>query len=338
MLAHRNIDHLIANGDEISQRLRARITPWELFAIVLVLSLLGAFVWIQANLDIYPNDLYRYIQTASGDFHGYYYAYWILPIFALMARLPPYVAYAIWGAINILCVFAAARVFAGRTPLALLSFQMLYVVFIGQIVGVILGGLALFWWGVNKRRWALAGLGLSIACTKYQIGVVVGLVLLLMADISWRERAYALVVPALVLAVSLLIYPMWPMQVLTTIRETPANDWGSISLWRWIGPYALCLWIPPLLLPLSRSQRMVGLMATMALALPYFQQTDLLTLFILPIGWAYVLLGNLGYLFFSIYWGGLQILVVVPLLIYSSIIISGMRRFIASLRLRSSQP
>jgi len=71
---------------------------------------------------------------------------------------------------------------------------------------------------------------------------------------------------------------------------------------------------------------------------PYFQQTDLLTLFILPIGWAYVILGNLGYLFFAVYWGGLQVLVVVPLLVYSSIILPAIWRLVASLHLRASKP
>jgi hypothetical protein len=335
MFAHRDLSRLNADGNEISRRLRARITPWEVFALTLALSLLGVFVWMLASLEILPNDFYDYMQTAKGDFSGYYYAYWMLPVFSLLAKLPPLLAFAIWVTVNILGVFFASRAFGGRTALALLSFQMLYVAFIGQIVGIIAGGLALLWWGLRRRRWTLAGLGLTIACTKFHLGIIIGLALLLIADISWRERVRVLIVPAIVLALSLVVYPSWPMQVISTLRTTPANDWGSISLWRWIGPLALILWIPPLLLPLSRPQRLVALIATMALALPYFQQTDLLALFILPVGWVYVLLGNLGYLFFTIYWEGLQILAVVPLLLYVSIIIPGTRRLAASLRLRS---
>lgn len=337
MFAHRDLSQLIADGDEISRRLRARITPWEWFALILALSLLGVFVWTFANLEILPNDFYVYMQAASGNFSGYYYAYWLLPVFGLLAKLPPLLAFAIWGIVNILSVFFASRVFGGRTPLVVLSFQMLYVAFIGQIVGVIAGGLALLWLGMSRRRWALAGLGLTIACTKFHLGILVGLVLLLIADISWRERVLVLIVPTIVFALSLVIYPLWPVEVISTIRTTPANDWGSISLWRWIGPFALILWVPPLLLPLSRPQRLVALIASMALALPYFQQTDLLALFILPIGWAYVLLGNLGYLFFIIYWEGLQILAVVPLLIYASIIFPGTRRLAASLGRRAGK-
>jgi len=255
MLAHHHLDRLATTGKEIGRRLRARISPWELFALALALSLLGGFVWTHLSLNILPNDFYVYLRTASGDFSGYYYAYWMLPVFALLALLPPLVAYAIWGVFNILCIFFATRIFGGRTSLNLLSFQMLYVAFIGQIIGVIAAGLALLWWGLHRRRWALAGLGLTIACTKFHIGLIVGSILLLIADISWRERLRVLVVPAVVLALSLVIYPMWPLDVLATIRNTPANDWGSISLWRWIGPSALFLWIPALLLPLLPADR-----------------------------------------------------------------------------------
>lgn len=338
MLAHRELDRLAVNGDEIARRLRARISPWELFALTLTLSLLGVFVWTHSSLSILPNDFYYYLQTTSGDFSGYYYAYWILPLFSLLALLPPLVAYAIWAATNILCVFFASRVFGGRTPLVLLSFQMLYVAFIGQIMGIICAGLALLWWGLKRRRWALAGLGLSIACTKFHVGIIVGLILLLTADISWRERLRVLVIPAIVLALSLVIYPMWPLDVLSSMRTTPANDWGSVSLWRWIGPYALLLWIPPLLLPLSRPQRLVALTTTMALALPYFQQTDLLALFILPIGWAYVIFGNVGYLLFAVFWDWVWLLSIAVCIAYCSIIFPALLRSISSLRYRTSKP
>jgi hypothetical protein len=337
MFAHRHLSRLDTDAQVIERRLKARISPWELFALTLALSLLAAFVWTHSSLGILPNDFLTYLRTASGDFRGYYYAYWMLPVFSLLAQIPSLVAYAFWAAINIVCVFFAARVFGGRVPLALLSFQMLYVAFVGQIMGIITGGLALLWWGLHRRNWILAGFGLTIACTKFHIGIIGGAILLLMVDIPWRKRLQVLIIPAIVFAISLVIYPLWPLDVVNTIRTTPANDWGSIALWRWIGPYALLLWIPPLLLPLSRTQRIAALTVTMTLALPYFQQTDLLALFILPIGWIYVLLGNLGYLFFAVYWEGLQILVVVPLLVYATIIFPAFFRWLTSLRRHAAE-
>jgi hypothetical protein len=338
MLAHRHLSRLTTDAQTIERRLRARVSLWELFSLALALGLLAGFVWTHSSLNILPNDFYVYLRTVSGDFQNYYYAYWILPIFSLLAQIPPLAAYAVWAMINILCVFFATRTFGGRVPPALLSFQMLYMVVVGQIMGIIMGGLALFWWGLHRRSWALAGLGLAVACTKFHIGIVVGAVLLLTVEISWRDRLRVLIVPAIVLAISLVVYPLWPLDLLSTIKTTPANDWGSITLWRWIGPYALLLWLPPILLPLSRPQRMVALTATLALAIPYFQQTDLIALFVLPIGWVYPLLGNLGYLFFAVYWEGLQLLAVVPLLVYASIIVPASCRWLTSLRRRAATP
>ena len=338
MLSHRHLSRLTTDAQAIERRLRARISPWELFALATAFGLLAGFVWAHAVLNILPNDFHFYLRAAGGDFRGYYYAYWMLPAFSLLAQVPPLAAYAAWATINILCVFFATRIFGGRVLPALLSFQMLYMVFVGQIMGIIIGGLALLWWGLHRRSWALAGLGLAVACTKFHIGIVVGAILLLTVDISWRDRLRVLIVPAIVLAVSLVVYPLWPLDLLSTMRTDPANDWGSITLWRWIGPYALLLWIPPLLLPLSRPQRMVALTATLAFAIPYFQQTDLIALFALPIGWAYPLLGNLGYLFFAVYWEGLQLLVIVPLLVYASIIVPASYRWLNSLRWHAANP
>ena len=337
MLTHRLLDRLAADGEDISRRLRARISFWELFALILALALLAVSAHFQTVLGILPVDMRFFLNTSRGDFSDFYYAYWILPLFSLLALLPPMLAYAIWATVNILGVFFAARVFGGRVPLALLSFQMLYVIFVGQIVGLICAGLALLWWALKSKRWELAGLGLSIACTKFHIGVILGAAILMVADISWRKRLRVLIIPAIVLALSLVIYPMWPLDLVETIRSSPANQWGSIALWRWIGPFALVLWIPPLFLPLSRPQRLAALTATTALAVPYFQQTDLLTLFVLPIGWAYVLAGNVGYLFFAVFWDWIWVLSIAVFLAYSSIIFPALWRFAAS-RARFSRP
>jgi hypothetical protein len=97
----------------------------------------------------------------------------------------------------------------------------------------------------------------------------------------------------------------------------------------------LLFWLPPVLLSLSRARRFMALAAASALGLPYFQQTDLLFLFTLPVGWP-VLLGNLGY-FFAVYqWLALQALAIVPLVIYGLTLgpafIAWLTQFTVSLR------
>jgi hypothetical protein len=309
------------DAETMDRRLKARVSRSEFFALALSLSLVGCFIWVYTQVKVPPNDYGVYLRTVAGDFRDYYYAYWLWPVFWLFEKLPLFVGYAIWSAVSIASVFFAGRVFGGRVALALLSFQMLYVVYLGQIIGIIIGGLALCWWALAHKRWDLAGLGLILASTKIHTGATLGLLLLVLAPITWRQRLRVLLVPAVVVVLSLVVYPRWPLDALENLGTNPANDWGSIALWRWIGPWALLLWAPPLLLRLSPAKRLVALTATMALALPYFQQTDLLALYVLPIGWFPVLLGNLGYLFFSIQWDALQMLFLVPLVVYLSLII-----------------
>ncbi len=304
------------NAGQLDQRLRLRLTLGEVFALALAFSFIGIFVWLPSVTPFAPYyDFSNYLNAAQGDFSHYYYGYWLVPLFAGLSWLPINVSYALWSIANILGVFFAARVFGGRAPIAVISYQMLYSLFQGQAVGVIVGGLALGWWGLVHRNWFVAGFGLALASAKYQVGGAGSLLLLLMADISWRDRLRVLLVPAVVVLASLIFYPGWPFQALHFLRTNPPGDEGSISLWRWMGPVALLLWIPPLLPGLPRERRFIALVATTCLALPYFQQTDLLFLLTLPIGWL-ALLGNAGYFFGAFSWVALQALVLVPLLVY----------------------
>ena len=68
-------------------------------------------------------------------------------------------------------IWFAVRVFGGKSPLALLSYQMLFVCFYGQIAGVIVAGLALLWWSLERKRWLLAGIGAALALIKWQMGL-----------------------------------------------------------------------------------------------------------------------------------------------------------------------
>jgi hypothetical protein len=189
---------------------------------------------------------------------------------------------------------------------------MFYLLYQGQFTGPAVGALALLWWGLAHRRWNIAGLGLAIAAAKYQTGLTVGLILLLSAHIAWSERIRVLIIPVIVVVLSLLVYPLWPLDALANIRSAPPNDLGSMTLWRWIGPYALLLWLPILAVFIWGKISPIAIIAAMMVSLPYFQQADLMVLFVLPVSWL-PFLGNFGYI------GGyefLQALVILPLLIY----------------------
>lgn len=306
-------------------RLRRRPTRAEALALALNLAALAIFLWLDIRLDYRPFDYNVYIQTAQGNLRQFYYADWSRPFFWLWAKIPFYWGFAIWSLLNIASLFWAARVLGGRASLALLTFQVFYGLFLGQIVGLLVGALALGWWALAHRRWNLAGLAFWIASTKFQIGLPYGLLLLLAAEIGWRERLRVLVLPTMLTLASLIIFPAWPLSLWARIQACAPYDWGSISLWRWLGAWALLMALPLLFLPCSRLQRFLGWAAAIPLMAPYFQQADLPVLYVLPIGWLPWLFGNLGFLFFRYYFDALSRLWVVPLSLYLAVVASAIR-------------
>lgn len=301
------------DAESIDKRLGQRLSLFELFALALCVA--SVFVFARADSGY---DLHNYLRAGQGDTSFHFYASWILPVYRLLGLVDPVVAFVAWNLAGIAGVFAATRVFnAGpKAALALLTYQMLYTIYYGNITGILLGGLAVYWWGLAHRRLALAGLGLTLLLTKFHLGIPLGLILGFLAGLSRREWLSLALVPGLAFLLSWAAYPAWPLQVAGTILSTPPNDLGSITLWQWLGASALLLWVPPLLLPLPKTQRLIMLVATTALALPYFQHTDLLALFVFPIGWV-PLAGNIGFYLYAQYsWPGLKALAIIPAGIY----------------------
>lgn len=308
----------LLDAKAIDNRLYQRLTLVETFSLALCVGLVCIFAWFQSQGNAYAYDFNTYIWAGNGDLRVHYYAFWILPVFKALTAVPYTIGFIIWNMANIAGVFVALRIVGGgnKVPFALFTYQMFYTLYYGNIIGILLGGLALYWWGLTHRRWYTAGIGLVIALTKYQLGLSFGLIFLLIVDISWHNRLRVLVVPFVVFLLSLVFYPLWPVESIQIILNNPPNSLGNISLWRWLGPFALILWFPPLFLQLPAQSRLVALAATAALALPYFQQTDLLALFVLPIGWL-PLVGNLGfYLFGQHSWDALSLLFILPMTIY----------------------
>jgi hypothetical protein len=297
----------------MDRRLKTGLSLWEGLACSANIIAVTIIFWI--NPPAFRSDLEIYLRAAHGDLLDYYYANWLLPVFAVLDKLPHVLVYLVWCLLSILAILFAARVFGGRAALALISYQMFYVLYHGQITALLIAALALEWWSLAHRHWDLAGLSLLIASTKFQLGIPMGLSLLALAEISWKERWRVLVLPAGLALLSLAAYPLWPLDLVTRIQTHYPNTGGSLALWRWIGPAALVFWIPPLLLPLSKGKRLAALTAASALGLPYFQQADLLALFVLPLGWL-PLAGNLGILQFVFHYPALQALVIIPLGVY----------------------
>lgn len=322
---------LDSDPQQMEKRLWRQLTLEEFFALALAFGMVLFFVWERHNLSFASLDFRIYLETAHGNFNYqnfyYYYGYWILPIFAVLSKLPFGIAYFLWSSINILGVFFAVRVFGGKAIIAITSYQMFYNLIYGNITGLIVGGLGLCWYGIVNKKWHIAGLGIALASAKYQIGLSGSLLLILIAETTWRNRLRVFIIPVIVCLSSLIVYPNWPLQVFNTIRNHPPVALGSISLWRWIGPWSILVLLLPFLLRLKPQQRFLALVAALGLALPYYQQTDLLFLLVLPIGWI-GLLSNMGYFMVFYGWVALQLLFFFPLIIYSLTLLPELRNLL----------
>lgn len=316
-----NFPGLESDPAVISNRLRRHLSRGEFFGLALSIAFVGIFLWLMKIGAGGPADLQVYLAGRASPM--FYYGYWSLPFFTALNHLPLPLAYALWSLLNLLGIWFAVRVFGGRPIYVLAGYQVLNILYYGQISGLLAGGLALLWWGIVRCKWELAGLGLLLAVTKYQVGVMLGLILIWYGVRGWRDFLRILVVPLLAGLATLAIYPQWPAEFLGRLSTFPFTHLG-ITFWNIIGPWALVFWLPALLLPLSRHQRMLALVSLSAFAVPYFLQVDLITLFAFPIGWI-PLVGWLG-AFFPI-WGmaAVHAVVLAPFLCYLGAIAPGVK-------------
>lgn len=307
-------------NERLNKRIRSRLSRWEMVLLALNVGLIITFYlnWRDGAAG-FP-DLFTYLAAANGDYQGFYYTYWILPLFKVLHWIPDDVVIILWALLNLLGIFFATRVFGNRPAILLSTYQVFYILFYGQILGLILGGLGLFWWGLKQGKYIWAGGGLLVASTKYHIGLPLALFMLVLHEIEWVEVLKTLFVPFIAYLLTFLFYPQWPISIIENLRASPPNTLGNISLWQWIGPVSLILWLPVLVISMPKIERMILLVATLSLTLPYCQQTDLLAIFIFPVGY-FAWLGNFGFTFLIGRWQALKWLAIIPSLIYLIIIV-----------------
>jgi hypothetical protein len=307
----RDFEILSSDPQAMDVRLKAPLGRWELFGVTFCTALVGIFIWLIKIKAGYPVDFQVFM--SPGISPAIFYGYWILPVFSLLKLLPFEAAYAIWSIVNILCLFFTVRVFGGKSLLVFLSYQLFTSLYYGQISGIVAGGLALCWWGICHHKLNMAGLGLLIAMTKYQVGLL-GLFIIWYAAISWREFFKLMIVPLVIGLLSIIVYPLWPLDMLHKLSGFSFMDLG-ITLWIYIGAWCLLFWLPAVVLPLDKSRRFLALFCLVTFATPYFQHVDLLTLFAFPMGWL-PLLGNIGYLFPFIDKTAVRLVAIIPILLY----------------------
>lgn len=266
---------------------------------------------IQANY-VYPGDYRTYIQQGA----GFYYPHWIKLLIAPFTLLSFWPGYVLWSLLNIGCVYVACKLWRGSTTIALSSYPMLTMLFYGQITGILVLALVLFDRWMDSKPFA-AGWFAAVALAKPQLAVPVLLASALRSHVTNYQRILVVLPTLILFAVSLLLYGDWVTGWIYHL-PTVAHE-GSITLWAILGHWALLLWLP--LGFIAPEKRMLFVICTTALSLPYFQLTGLLLLLVsLPLS-AFSVLAFAGYSMVLWGWFGAGLMVLLPLSIYIRLVL-----------------
>ncbi len=289
-------------AEAIDKRLKERISLFEFGAIVFLITwVLGLVILFNQGYNEYWGDLNKYLACAKGQCVDFYYGYWILPIFSLLGKLPYQITYLIWGLINIAGIWFATRIFGGNKFIALISYPMLSVLWYGQISGLIFASIAFGFYGIVKRNWVIAGIGLGIALVKYNIAMILIIPMILGTKLNIKEWAQIIIWPVGFIGLSFITYPGWFTQVVNRIWYHPPMISYSLSIWPYVGIIALTLFIPLFLLPKRTQFLFIGWIIAGTIGSPYFQLKDILALLIMPIptGIAFII-SYIGFMHFFI--------------------------------------
>ena len=217
---------------------------------------------------------------------GIYSPAWLATIMAPFETMPGRKGYFIFIALTIAGIFKTARVFNGKLIPVLLSAQMFWVLWWGQIDGLAILGITLGYLSLERKSLGLLVCGLLLATLKPQIGLIPILAIWWWSDpkIRWRSLLIVLICGLL----SVYIWGLWPLwvgqHILGLLGHNAYASW-NIS----IGPAAIPLLIPAIFIPLERKQRITALIATMLLVSPYMPFYSSLVLLCMSIPWwAYI--------------------------------------------------
>jgi hypothetical protein len=269
---------------------------WKI-AIGLAFGLWIFYAFMSPGLDYY--GCYTRMVRQSGDLAlvGTSYPWtlnpaWIIPFLAPFIYLPGKIGLIVFMGCTLAITLIGTAVFKGRPIIALLSNQMWWVLYWGQIEGFGILALVLGWYALKKNSWWMMTLALLLGAFKPQLTLIP---ILLMWWWSGKARWPSLAVCILVFAFSVVIWGPWPYWYYKGIIGFVGDN--HYALWNAsIGYWALPLFIPALLLPMDRLQRIKVVAATTMLCNPYMPYYSTLPLLVFALPWPAYIFAFSGYL------------------------------------------
>jgi hypothetical protein len=217
-----------------------------------------------------------------------YLAVFMAPFVALPGRA----GYIVFMAFSLAMIAISTKNLGGKLIPILLSAHMMWILWWGQIEAWGVLAFVLAWYALKNKIWPAMLLALVLASFKPQISFIP---VLAMWWWSGKDRWKSMSGMVLLFLASLFVWGPWPVWYWQGIFGFVGNQhhgpWNaSLGLW------AVPLYLPALLLPMNREQRLIALTATTYICSPYmpYYSSILLFSFIIP-GWTY-LFAFLGYL------------------------------------------
>ena len=288
----------VLREEVVLQSILARLFPerpgWQQKGLFgLTIGYIVAFMLMPTGFDI----LYYYVPALQGE-KPMYYPYWAFWIFAPL-RIVPYKENYLLLILLLLFGSLLALQWTGGNPwYFLLSFPFIWVLWYGQAEGLVVLGVAVMWWASTHNRPWWFGVGLALASLKPHI-VFPAAVVMWWALRTWSSRFKALWLVALLVFLSLLFFGWrWPAQWIQEMIITGfQHSYNNGSLWVWMGPWALLLWLLFLFrMPKPFQSRVRVALAISMLTMPYVPPYSQLSLYLFSMPFGMWLLGMLPFL------------------------------------------
>ena len=230
-----------------------------------------------------------YMPALSGE-KPMYYPYWAFWVFSFLNLLPFKLNYLVFILLILICTLFLQKLTGCNPWFLFLSFPFIWILWYGQAEYLSAAGLILFCYGKKEKKVFWLGIGLFLASLKPHI-TGPALLLMLFQLKNWRLRlsSFWLLFPLLIF--SFFQWGLgWPVEWLSNILNPIFYDsYNNASLWVWVGPAALLLWIPALLIPVKEEPKVVLFICTTLLSMPYVPPYSQLLLYFFPMPvWVWV--------------------------------------------------
>jgi hypothetical protein len=244
-------------------------------SIILGLGLLIVY----ASIGSHQDWDFAFRNGALGDTSRVAIPYWGLFLSYLPAQIEQ--GYIIWLGVGLFLLIVASMYMKSSTWIILLSYQLNWCLWYGQIDPYVVFGLVLGYWALNKSRPYILGIAIMLILIKPQIGLLPAIFMFYLSSNKSKTSLIALSI----FTASLLIWPSWikfsfaHWSTYTDRFENQLSNTYNLSLW---------ITVPAVLiaLPIQRSslqKRLLSLVAANLLLVPYSPIYSQLSLLVFPL-------------------------------------------------------